>query len=314
LVKDRRVPTFLGIGAQKAGTSWLYHHLRDHPDIWMPPEKELHYFDRSPTYPSPNNLATSSPIARLRGTQPWERTQLREGRRKLVLALRARDPQRVKWVTRRYFGSYGDRWYRGLFRLAGAAPAAGEITPSYSILEPDDVARIRRLNPHVRLLFLVRHPVDRAWSAIRFGIAKGRPEAATEPGDRIIKRLRTSTMLHRGDYERTLDVYLQHFDSEQVLVGFYDAIADDPSGLLDGITDFLGIARFDRAAIDASTRINPSEQAGMPPAVRAFLTETYEPMIKRLAKRFGGYAERWHDPDAATTSRSAALLPATVHP
>jgi hypothetical protein len=38
-------PDFLCVGAQKAGTSWLYHQLTLHPDFWMPPIKELHYFD-----------------------------------------------------------------------------------------------------------------------------------------------------------------------------------------------------------------------------------------------------------------------------
>src|SRR5438093_12007205 len=38
-------PDFLCVGAQKAGTSWLYRQLEPHPDFWMPPIKELHYLD-----------------------------------------------------------------------------------------------------------------------------------------------------------------------------------------------------------------------------------------------------------------------------
>ena len=38
-------PSFLCIGAQKAATSWLHKNLLEHPDVWMPPLKELHYFD-----------------------------------------------------------------------------------------------------------------------------------------------------------------------------------------------------------------------------------------------------------------------------
>ncbi|HEX4299950.1 MAG TPA: sulfotransferase [Gammaproteobacteria bacterium] len=38
-------PTFLGIGAQKAGTTWLHEMLRQHPDIGLPKTKELHYWD-----------------------------------------------------------------------------------------------------------------------------------------------------------------------------------------------------------------------------------------------------------------------------
>ena len=38
-------PDFLCIGAQRSGTTWLYQNLRRHPEIWMPPAKEIHYFD-----------------------------------------------------------------------------------------------------------------------------------------------------------------------------------------------------------------------------------------------------------------------------
>jgi len=38
-------PDFLCVGAQKGGTSWLYQQLAAHPDFWMAPLKELHYFD-----------------------------------------------------------------------------------------------------------------------------------------------------------------------------------------------------------------------------------------------------------------------------
>src|SRR6478735_11126174 len=41
-----RGPDFLCIGAPKTGTTWLYKHLSRHPEIWIPPVKELHYFDR----------------------------------------------------------------------------------------------------------------------------------------------------------------------------------------------------------------------------------------------------------------------------
>ena len=47
-------PDFLCIGAQKAGTGWLYEQLRHHPDFWMPPMKELHYFDRIAAQPNVN--------------------------------------------------------------------------------------------------------------------------------------------------------------------------------------------------------------------------------------------------------------------
>lgn len=39
------LPDFLGIGTQKAGTTWLWENLRVHPELFLPDKKELHYFD-----------------------------------------------------------------------------------------------------------------------------------------------------------------------------------------------------------------------------------------------------------------------------
>ena len=44
---DTRGPDFICIGAQKAGTRWLFDQLAFHPGFWMPPVKELHYLNRS---------------------------------------------------------------------------------------------------------------------------------------------------------------------------------------------------------------------------------------------------------------------------
>ncbi|MFW6275337.1 MAG: hypothetical protein ACOC2M_01735 [bacterium] len=53
---NKEGPTFLGIGVQKSATTWLAHMLREHPDIFIPPAKEIHFFDSKPQYPSPNYL------------------------------------------------------------------------------------------------------------------------------------------------------------------------------------------------------------------------------------------------------------------
>lgn len=45
MTDNQRFPDFIGIGAQKAGTTWLYKNLKQHPNIWLPEIKELHYFD-----------------------------------------------------------------------------------------------------------------------------------------------------------------------------------------------------------------------------------------------------------------------------
>ena len=45
-----RLPDFLVVGAQRAGTTWLYKNLRDHPGVFMPAQKELEFFSHDPNY------------------------------------------------------------------------------------------------------------------------------------------------------------------------------------------------------------------------------------------------------------------------
>lgn len=48
---------FLVIGAEKAGSTLLYDRLRRHPDVFMPPVKELHYFNRRNSHLRPTDVA-----------------------------------------------------------------------------------------------------------------------------------------------------------------------------------------------------------------------------------------------------------------
>lgn len=42
--EDVRLPNFLVVGAEKCGTTSLYQYLKQHPDVYLPAKKELHYF------------------------------------------------------------------------------------------------------------------------------------------------------------------------------------------------------------------------------------------------------------------------------
>ena len=312
-------PTFLGIGAQKAGTSWLYKQLVKHPDIWMPPIKELHFFDRSPRYPSPNQLATSSPLARALGSKPWERPRMMAELRSVARPLKAGNFRRAAWRSKWTFGYYNEGWYNGLFAEGASYKACGEITPCYSMLDRSDVARIKAVNADARLIFMIRHPIARAWSAVRFDVHKGFSDVDLDSDDEVLASLKTPGNVLRGDYERTLDIYLDHFDASQILVCFYDAVRCDPVGLMSGIASFIGVSPFEEAAVDNEKRFNPSPSRRMSDRVEAYLLDAYTPMIERLADRFGSYATLWKGASGRYDVRSleghpAARLRPVVHP
>lgn len=282
---------FLGIGAQKAGTSWLWTVLHAEPRIWMAPKKELHYFDRALRYPSTSILATDRFLDRLLSRARHNRQFRDRCRTDVRNAISRRDWKLLRWFLRYYCGTCDDAWYLSLFHQ-GSGRVCGEITPAYAILDREDVARIHRLLPSLKIIFLLRNPIDRAWSRIRFGWTQGELAALDDFAQIRAVIDRPGSKL-RGDYLRTLDIWESYFPHEQVFIGFFDDIVEQPAKLLRDVLSFLGLDPGSAPEARLRRNVGKSRESEMPLPVRRYLTEKYLPDLEKLSARFGGHAERW---------------------
>ncbi len=281
---------FIGIGAQRSGTTWLDKRLRELPDFTLLPAKEIHYFDRSPIYPTYSDLAITQLRKRIRGLS-WPRRAART----ILRAYREEGQQAASWYARFFFANYTDDWYLRLF--AGFEGITGEITPSYSILQLKDIRRMYKLAPHAKIIFLVRNPVHRAWSHFRFYRARQvSPDWPPEQIDRAIRFMNSEGQQLRSDYLRTIKSYSKVFPPERLLIGFYDAIDDQPQQLLEEIVSFLG---GDPGTVQTHCKIrernNMALSVQMPKRVEDYLKNKYRPMIEAMAEQYGSYCIRWYE-------------------
>lgn len=289
-------PHFLGIGAQKAGTAWLYENLRAHPEIWLTPKKEIHYFDDLQNYPGAGRITTMR--------IPRWRKQIRE---RIPDALRRLDLAALRWDLHYFFGRRDDAWYRRLF-APGAGKVCGEITPAYSTLDRSHVEHVRAVAPHVRCILLLRDPIERAWSAALMNLRKGRSvlaaaegDIARVPDDTFIEYLRNPAVTARGDYLSTLENWGAAFPAEQLMIGFNEDLAERPRAFLRELFAFVGVDADERhVPAAAAQRVHVGGGEPMPAAVDAFLRAHYTPEIEKLAARLQQqghagvrYAERW---------------------
>src|SRR4029450_1013981 len=133
---DGARPDFLCIGAHKGGTTWLYQQLDWHPDFWMPPVKELHYFDQ---------------LGRVQRASPP----------------RCRDERDLRFLVQIKSLSSEPHMdlenYARLFEPKGSL-LSGDISPNYSTLSNDVIRRVVRYFPKLKVIFLARDPVERVWS------------------------------------------------------------------------------------------------------------------------------------------------------
>jgi hypothetical protein len=278
------VPDFICIGAPRSGTTWLFERLLEHPDFWLPPVKEVHYFDRSPHYPSPNTLAETKLVSRLR--QPIWLLNALSG---CAHALLTRGPRALRWQVRWFFSDYTDEWYLSLFE--GVVGITGEITPAYSILAPEDVARLHSLIPRAKIIYLLRNPVERSWSSYR----KERMRHGAYLADKdILSFLASKAIANRSDYISTIDRYVEQFGHENVIVSTYDALRSEPSGMLTQIVALLGgrpelVERY----CDLGSVNNTAPSAVLPMGIKDALLEWYRPTIEELTQRYGNPFGSW---------------------
>src|ERR1700756_3579440 len=126
-------PDFLCIGAHKAGTTWLYQQLDSHPDFWMPPFKELHYFDQ------------------LASVQPASSPPCRNERDLRFL-------ESIKSLSAKPYMDL--EHYARLFEPKGSL-LSGDISPNYSTLSNEVIRRVVGYFPNLKVIFLARDPVER---------------------------------------------------------------------------------------------------------------------------------------------------------
>ena len=261
-------PDFLVIGAQRAGTTWLHRVLRQHPSLWLPPVKELHYFDR---------LETTRTIL-----DPKER------RRVGLKQLLSLDP----WLVSYWLRARSDEWYARLFRDAKAKGlVAGEITPAYATLDETVLRRIKGLNDNIKLIFVMRDPVERAWSAVNNAAKKGIDASTVE---KSIKRARESGAAARSAYGDTIRRLEAVFPASQVHYCFFEDLRDRPEALTSDLFSFIGVAPVPPTQVQLPQAVNVA--AGSKPIPAEFsrtMARDYLPMVGDLCRRFDGPPHRW---------------------
>ncbi len=253
-------PDFLGIGTARSASTWLHARLSQHPDVFLPKLKELHFFN--------------------------------ERRDHLSC-----DVSGASWTRPVYFdlsNSAHWRWYSQQF-LPGKDKVKGEITPDYSTLSLERVAEVKTHLPDAKIILNIRNPIDRAWSGLRYSWQRHWDEKL-EPGDveRLMRAALHPERLLRGDYPLTLKNWEAHYPDAQRLYLFYDDIASSPSHELRRVAGFLGVDPLKLpAAQDDAARVNHAPRENIPAPVRERLRDHYAPQITWLEKRFGRDFSHW---------------------
>jgi len=200
---------------------------------------------------------------------------------------RAPDLELIRALAEFGAGELSDAWYGAIF-FAHADPdqLAGEIKPEYALLPRAGLAHIRRLNPRMKAVLLLRDPIARSWSHLRM-LAEGRE------GFDLVAAAANADILARADYAAAIRAWREAFGAEALHLDTLDAIGAEPLAVLERVCRFLGVG-FEAAWFPEATRpVFVGPQAEMPEAVAAVLRERLAPCYHRLAALLPELAARW---------------------
>lgn len=140
--------------------------------------------------------------------------------------------------------------YHAQFEAGDATGLRGEATPIY-LYWPGSLERIAAYNPNIRLIVMLRDPVERAWSHWRMEYSRG---VETHPFSWCIRegrqRLfsaepwgvhREFSYVERGFYGEQIERLFSIFRRDQVLILTADGLREEPAATLGQVADFLRI-------------------------------------------------------------------------
>lgn len=254
------LPNFIIGGERRGGTTSLYHWMKAHPEIYFYPKADMDYF-------------IEPEIQTIR--------QWRDG-----------EPDPSSWDY-----THSVEEYAGMFDCEKIYRAIGQKDADLLFWRPAH-PRLARFLPQCRFIFVLRHPVQRAWSHYWNEVAKGRewltfPQAVAAEAERCRSSAYARVHLsyvRRGFYEESLRAFFQHIPPDRVLVTTQEECRTVPKEQLARIYQFIGVDPEKGMSLAGKIfNENPASvprawaRAGMGKQMAAAWDRATEAMIRRIS-------------------------------
>lgn len=290
-------PEVLCIGPQKTGTTWLYANLLKHPQMWVPPAKELHFLGHG-------NYIPPHRISKVLFSSHWfYRGLRRQFKRKIQRCFsQSRTNQlfdeEMQWLLNYMLGKRSYHWYSSLFPMTDRVCI--DISPKYYDLPAERIREYKAYNPTSKIIILIRDPIDRMWSLTRMVLCKHRGRSVDQVAEAEFIKFFDNNYRQWLPYAQTLALWQTCFND--VCVEFYDRLNDSPTLFFRNICTFLGIDETVTIK-NLEQRVHEGLREPLPLAFRKYLYTQYAPEMHALADSGIGYARQWIDEHHAIINR-----------
>jgi len=277
---------YLNVGAMKAGTTWLYAHLQDHPDIHFSREKEVHYFSHVNTYRNP----LSDP-ARLSLFQSATANLSAEA------SSFSNSLSTIDWYRHYAAGPIDDSWYRDLFSGRRSERYCADFSNLNSHLGQEGWSHAKSICRNLRVTLILRNPLERLWSHVKFHtkVVGQYDEMLNWTEEEFSTNVQKAFIWDNTEYSRMVKALRDNLEVGQFKIMFFEDIHSSPLQALRDVEGFLQITRshhYDQSALDQ--RVNHTKPLDFP--------EYFEGLFKdKLAKEVEGLIELGLTPPSSWT-------------
>lgn len=268
---------FVGIGIARAGTSWLGEYFKIHPEICFSPVKEIHYFDTiylKNEHIQQRRINKFKEIAKDLDLKPSDEL-LFNLRQQLYFIEMFSNPA----IYHQYFS-----WIK-----KDNEKICGEITPAYSLLPKQGFSEMKRLLNKPKIILLLRNPVDRQWSQVKFH-KKFFPDLKFN--EYYLESFNNDKFIQRSNYQTLLNILFSIFSRSEIHIIFYETLfnSDYRQSVLKSLCDFLEVDYFQSTIKD---KVNSSVAAQLSPELRLYGIKKLKDSYKYTYHNFKALPNNW---------------------
>lgn len=203
------------------------------------------------------------------------------------------DRKELNYFNNNYrFYGFPLTYYASYFE--GSDKTKGEVTPCEN-LPIERIKFLHKVMPQLKVILILRNPVERAWSAILMHLLsaqKKRFDDLKEPD--YMNLLNNSDILSKGEYQTILTNWRSVFSAEQLHISFYDNLQANPELFLKDIFKFLNIEQnVDWNEFPVKDVIHKSSNFQIPERIKNYLTDQYKDSISFIQMEYPTYGKVW---------------------
>lgn len=267
----------------KAGTTWLYTQLKDHPDIYFTPEKEIHYFAN--VVGIENQLSYRNRLLKFKEKiEQYHDKNAKEIAKNMDelfwYAVYAR-PERIS-----------NEWYESLFQLNKSKKYSADFSNLYCQMDSNGWENVRKVAKNIKVIYTLRDPLERLWSHYKFHMKwVNREDEALDAGFENFKDLLEKHWFWiNAEYADNYKRLKENLNDDELMILYFEDFRADPTKMLLEIQKFLGIRELLPQEEMLKKKVNTTKDFDLPIEWYEYMRTKLKPLAFEMKKE-----EIWND-------------------